>query len=314
MDTPSRLLRMLVLFASRQSWSAIELAAETGTTERTVRRDVARLRELGYPIDGATGPYGGYTLGRGARLPPLVLDDDEAVAVVLGLRSAAGTGTGTEAAALSALATLDQVMPARLRERVSALAAVTVGILHGGPSPIDVDTLMTMAVACRRPERVGFTYTDASHRVTSRVVEPYRLVHTERRWYLVAFDTLRREWRTFRVDRASNAELTGSRFTPVPDPPDAADLVARGIAVATYDIRARVRLHATLSEAARLIPRTIALLEAESDETTIAVIGGEPEWLAGYLAGLECRFEVLEPDEVRRALRSLGRRLVRLGS
>jgi predicted DNA-binding transcriptional regulator YafY len=313
-DAPTRLLRLLTLFSSRSWWTAPELAEETGTTERTVRRDVARLRELGYPIDGSTGPYGGYTLGRGGRLPPLVLGDDEAVAVVIGLRTAAGIGAGTEAAALSALATLDQVLPARLRERASALAAVTVGLHHGGPEVVDVDALMTIALACRRPERLRFTYTDAGSRVTSRLVEPYRLVHTDRRWYVVAFDTMRNEWRTFRVDRTSEIVLSGSRFTPTDDPPDAAGLVARGIAVASYDVQARVRLHAPVVEAARFIPRTIAVLEAESDGTTIALIGGEPDWIARYLAGLECRFEVLEPDQVRTELRALGRRLVRMGS
>jgi predicted DNA-binding transcriptional regulator YafY len=300
--------------SARTWWTAAELASETATTERTVRRDVARLRELGYPVEGSTGPYGGYALGRGGRLPPLVLDDDEAVAVVIGLRSAAGVGTGTESAALSALATLDQVMPARLRERVSALAAVTVGLHHGGPSPVDVDALMTIALACRRPERLGFTYTDAGDRVTSRVVEPYRLVNTDRRWYVVAFDTVRQEWRTFRVDRMSEVALSGSRFRSIDDPPDAAALVARGIAVASYDIQARVRLHVPEADATRVIPRTIAVLEAESAETTIALIGGEPDWIARYLAGLECTYEVLEPVQVLDALRALGRRLARMGS
>jgi predicted DNA-binding transcriptional regulator YafY len=226
------------------------------------------------------------------------------VAVVVGLRSAAGIGTGTESAALSALAALDQVMPARLRERASALAAVTVGLHHGGPSLVDVDALMTIALACRRPERLGFTYTDAGDRVTSRVVEPYRLVHTDRRWYLVAFDSMRQEWRTFRVDRTSNVALSGSHFAPIDDPPDAAALVACGIAVAGYDMQARVRLHLPVSDAARFIPRTIAVLEAESDETTLALIGGEPDWIARYLAGLECSFEILDPDQVLDALRA----------
>jgi predicted DNA-binding transcriptional regulator YafY len=313
-DTPTRLLRLLTLFSARAWWTATELAAETGTTERTLRRDVARLRELGYPIDGTTGPYGGYTLGRGGRLPPLVLNDDEAVAVVIGLRSATGVGTGTETAALSALATLDQVMPSRLRERAAALASVTIGLHQPVPSSVDVDALMTVALACRRPERLAFVYTDAGNRVTDRVVEPFRLVHTERRWYLVAFDTTRQEWRTFRVDRMSAAQLDGTRFTPAPDPPDAAAMVAHGIAVATYDIQARVRLHISPAEAARVIPRTVADLEPESDESVIAVIGGEGDWIARYLAGLECDFEVLEPDLVRTELRALGRRLVRSGS
>jgi predicted DNA-binding transcriptional regulator YafY len=313
-DTPTRLLRLLTLFSARAWWTATELASETRTTDRTVRRDVARLRDLGYPIEATTGPYGGYTLGRGGRLPPLVLDDEEAVAVVVGLRRAAGAGTGTEAAALSALATLDQVMPTRLRERASALATVTVGLNEPVPSSVDVDALMNVALACRRSERLVFTYTDAENRVTDRVVEPFRIVNTDRRWYLVAFDTTRTQWRTFRVDRMSGVALDGTRFAPATDPPDAAALVSHGIAVATYDIQARVRLHCSAAEAARVIPRTIAVLEPETEQSAIAIIGGDADWIARYLAGLEFEYEVLEPDEVRAELRALGRRLVRQGS
>lgn len=314
MDTPTRLLRLLTLFSTRPRWSAVELAGETGTTERTVRRDVARLRDLGYPIDGSTGPYGGYTLVRGARMPPLVLSDDEAVAVALSLRVGAGGASGAESAALSALATLDQVLPARLRERVSALATVAVGLRSPGRPPVDVDALMTVALACRGAERLRFTYTDANDRTTSRHVEPYGLVYTDRWWYLVAYDAMRTDWRSFRIDRATDVAPTGERFTPTDDAPDAATFVAEGLAVGGYDIQARVRLHLSLDEAMRTVPRTAAVLEAADDGTTIARIGGEADWIAHFLAGLECRFQVLEPDEVRRELRALGRRLVRLGS
>ena len=311
MDTPSRLLRLLSLLSSRAWWSADDLADETGVTERTVRRDITRLRELGYPVDATTGRYGGYTLGRGGHLPPLVLDDDEAVAVAIGLRAAAGGATGTESAALSALAKLDQVLPARLREQVAALAAVTVGLRARGVPDADFESLVTLGLACRRPERLRFTYLDANDRQSERLVEPYRLVYTERSWYLVAFDPSRDAWRTFRVDRMSELKLSGARFVPVADPPDALGLVSRGVAVAAYDLQACIRLHLSLDEAAAEIPPTVGVLEAETATTTIVRIGGDADWIARYLAGLDCRLDVLEPDEVRIALRALGRRLVR---
>jgi predicted DNA-binding transcriptional regulator YafY len=310
-DTPVRLLRLLSLLTTRSWWSAADLAAETEVTERTVRRDITRLRDLGYPVEATTGPYGGYTLGRGGRLPPLVLDDDEAVAVAIGLRAAAGGATGTESATLSALAKLDQVLPANLREQVAAIAAVTVGLRAPGVPEVDVDRLVAAGLACRRPERLRFTYIDASDRSTERLVEPYRLVYTERSWYLVAFDPSRDDWRTFRIDRMSDLRLTASRFTPVDDPPDAASLVSRGVAVAAYDLQAVIRLGVPVDVAARMIPPTVAVLEAESERSCIARIGGDADWIAHYLAGLEVDVEVVEGDEVRSALRALGRRLVR---
>jgi predicted DNA-binding transcriptional regulator YafY len=234
--------------------------------------------------------------------------------VAVALRAGAGVATGTESAALSALTTLDQVLPARLRERVGALAAVAVSLRPTGAPPVDVDALMTVAVACRRPERLRFAYTDASGRDSDRLVEPYRLVCTDRCWYVVAYDATRDDWRTFRVDRMRDTALTGVRFTPADDVPDAATLVAQGLALGAYETQARVRLHATPERAARLVPPTIAVLEPGDDGTTIARIGGEPDWIARFLAGLECEFAVLEPVAVRDALRELGHRLVRVGS
>ncbi len=311
MDTPSRLLRLLGLLSSRSWWSAAELAAETGITERTVRRDVTRLRDLGYPVEATTGRHGGYTLGRGGHLPPLVLDDDEAVAVALGLRAAAGGATGAESAALSALAKLDQVLPARLRERVAAVAAVTVGLRGPGVPEVDLDQLVTAGLACRRPERLRFTYRAADDAETERHVEPYRLVYTEQFWYLVAFDPARQDWRTFRVDRMRELHLTNARFDPHPDPPDPADLVAQGVAVAAYDHRASIRLHVPLERARAMVPATIAVLTAEAEGSCVARIGGDADWIARYLAGLDCTFEVLDSDRLRAELRKLGRRLVR---
>jgi predicted DNA-binding transcriptional regulator YafY len=311
MDTPTRLLRLLGLLSSRAGWTGAELAERLEVTERTLRRDITRLRDLGYPIEGSSGPYGGYQLGSGGRLPPLVLDDDEAVAVAMALRAVATVGaSGEEPAALSALTKLDQVLPATLRDRVNALATVTIGLRRGDLPPVDVDTLITAALACRNLEGLRFDYRDANDAATSRDVQPYRVVYTDRQWYLVAFDPTRDDWRTFRVDRMSTVRSTRARFTRTDDLPDAAKLVARGLAVASYSTRAVVRLYLPLHEATRLISSTIAVLEAGDDGTTMAQIGGDADWIARYLSSLECRFEVVEPDEVRAELHALGQRLL----
>jgi predicted DNA-binding transcriptional regulator YafY len=311
MDTPGRLLRLLSLLSSRSWWSGQDLAERLEVTERTLRRDVTRLRGLGYPIDGTTGPYGGYRLGAAGHLPPLLLDDDEAVAVAVALRGASGGGaTGLEASALSALTKLDQVLPARLRERVAALRTVTVALRRSELPPVDLDVLVPVAIACRRPERLRFTYRREDGETTDRHVEPFRVVYTDRRWYLVAFDRDRDDWRTFRVDRISEPSPTGIPFEHS-DPPDAAALVAHGVALAVYPIHARIRLHVGLEQAERLVPPTVGVLEPGTATTTIATIGGEADWIAEHVAGLPCRAEVIEPDEVRGELRRLGERLVR---
>jgi predicted DNA-binding transcriptional regulator YafY len=311
MDTPTRLLRLLGLLSARSAWTGTELSERLEVTDRTLRRDITRLRELGYPIEATTGPYGGYELGSGGRLPPLVLDDDEAVAVALALRAvASGGATGAEPSALSALTKLEQVLPVGLRERVGALATFTVGLRRGNLPPVDIDTLVNVAVACRRFECLRFDYRDASDATSVRVVHPYRMVHTDRQWYLVAFDTTRDDWRTFRVDRMSTIGTTGQRFAPVEDAPDAVALVAHGIAVAAYATRATVRLAVPLDQARRFLSPSVAELEADGDATTIARIGGDADWIARYLAGLECPFEVIETEEVRNELHAIGRRLL----
>lgn len=313
-DTPTRLLRLLGLLSARASWNAAELADRLEITERTVRRDMTRLRDLGYPIVATTGPHGGYELGAGGHLPPLVLDDDEAVAATIALRSAAGDhASGMEAAALSALAKLERVLPAVLRSRVNALASMTIGLRRTDVPEVDVALLTTTALACRQAERVRFDYTDSNGAVTNRVVEPYRVVFSARQWYLVAFDPSRDDWRTFRVDRIDTLRSTGQRFVPVDDPPDAAALVARGLAVYAYSLQAVIRLHASFERAASQVSSTVGLLERETDDTTIARIGGDPDWIARYLAGLQCEFDVLEPDSVRDELVALGERLQSFG-
>jgi predicted DNA-binding transcriptional regulator YafY len=310
-SSAERLLALLSLFQSRPQWSAAELAERLSVTPRTVRRDVARLRALGYPVDAETGPTGGYQLGTGGRLPPLLLTDDEAVAVTVGLRVAAGGGvSGFEEAAVSGLAKLEQVLPVRLRDRVDAMSTSTVMLAPPGGPAVSADVLLTLAQGCRRPERMTFEYRDSARRVTDRRVEPFRLVNAETRWYLVALDLDRRDWRTFRVDRMSRATLTGHRFTRESEP-DAGAMVAEGLALAPYSVQAEVLLRIDIREAAELVPRTVGALEAVDGGTLMRLGANELDWIARFVAGLPCDAEVRSPDELRTALRLLGRRLQR---
>lgn len=217
LETSARLLRLLSLLQAHREWSGPDLADRLGVTPRTIRRDVDRLRELGYPVNASPGTGGGYQLGAGAELPPLLLDDDEAVAVAVGLRTAAGQGIeGIGETSVSALAKLEQVLPNRLRRRVGALNAFTVPMLRDPqPSAVDPGVLTELANACRDRERLRFDYRDHGGSPTRRTVEPHRLVCTERRWYLVAWDVDRDDWRTFRADRITPRPPHGPRFTPV---------------------------------------------------------------------------------------------------
>jgi predicted DNA-binding transcriptional regulator YafY len=314
MESPAeRLLALLSLLQTRPHWSATEVADRLGVTPRTVRRDVTRLRDLGYPVLAEPGPTGGYQLGAGGALPPLLLTDDEAVAVALGLRAAASGGvTGFEDSAIAALAKLEQVLPVRLRERVLALNLAIVQVWSHGGATIDPDVLLTLAQGCRQLERLRFEYRDGRGNLTSRRVEPFRLVSTGRRWYLVARDLDRDDWRTFRVDRLSEAALAGHRFTRTTEP-DAAAMVADSLARTQYETQAEVLLHVDPDRAAEAIPRTVGTLEpADGGSRTRMRIGAnDPEWIARYLAGLPFDFEVVGPREVRAAVRFLGQRLQR---
>jgi predicted DNA-binding transcriptional regulator YafY len=319
MDTPARLLRLLAMFTTRASWNADDLADRLEITTRTLRRDVTRLRDLGYPIASTTGRYGGYELGAGGRLPPLLLDDDEAIAVSVALREMSMDADPTLGeAALSASTKLRQVLPAALRDRVDALGEVVVGIRQGrrrrpqdGNDKIELPSLMALAMCCRRGERVTFTYRSGDDRVSERRVEPHRLVSLGRRWYLVGFDLDRNDWRTYRVDRVSALRQTGHRNTPR-DTPDAAALVSEGVAVRVFETHARVLVHAAPHDAAMHIAPTVGIVEAAADDATtcIVTIGGDPDWIARYLVSLPVRFEVLEPVEVRNELRALAKRLL----
>jgi predicted DNA-binding transcriptional regulator YafY len=310
-SSAGRLLALLSLLQSRPHWSAGELSDELSVTTRQVRRDIRRLRDLGYPVVATAGRAGGYELGAGGRLPPLLLTDDESVAVAVGLRAAASGGvSGYEDAAIAAMTKLEQVLPARLRERVLALNAATVLVRSGAVPNVDPEVLLTVAQGCRRPERIKFSYRDGSGNQTERRVEPYGLVSAERRWYVVARDLDRDDWRTFRLDRMSDLALTGHRFVRTENP-DAAAMVVEGLALTPYQWQAEVLIHASLGEAEAEVPRTIGSLETTDDGTMLRFGANDLDWLARYLAGLPFEVEVRSPPELRAALRALGRRLQR---
>ncbi|MCI4040087.1 YafY family protein [Streptomyces sp. TRM75563] len=315
LETSARLLRLLSLLQAHRDWSGADLADRLGVTPRTVRRDVDKLRELGYPVNASRGTGGGYQLGAGAELPPLLLDDDEAVAVAVGLRTAAGHGIeGIGESSVRALAKLEQVLPNRLRRRVGALGAFTVPMLHGPEaSAVDPGVLTELAGACRDAERLRFAYRTHDGEASRRTVEPHRLVCTERRWYLVAWDVERADWRTFRVDRITPTPPHGPRFTPrTPPAEDLAAYVSRGVAVSAYAARAVILLKAPLAEAARRVSPSAGVLEAV-DEDTCRLVTGAPDLtvLVIHVLMMGIDFEVVEPSGLSGLMREARDRLTR---
>jgi predicted DNA-binding transcriptional regulator YafY len=310
MDTAERLLKLLGLLEGRIDWTAEDLARRLEVTTRTVRRDIARLRELGYPVEAVAGPGGGYRLGAGGKLPPLLLDDEEALAVALGLRVAAATAVGgLEDASLSALSKLEHVLPPRLRTQLEDISEATVSTVTTSSSSADHGALALAASAARSRQRMRFEYVDNEGRASERHVEPLRLVHTGRRWYLVAFDLDRDDWRTFRLDRVSEPRATGMRSKRRPEP-DPVELVSRGVAIDAYTHRASIRLRVSKDRAAQAIPRTVGTLEALGPSETRLVMGADDlTWLARYLVSFPWEFVVEEPRELAKELRRLGRSL-----
>lgn len=285
-ETSARLLKLLSLLQTPRDWSGPELAERLGVTTRTVRNDVDRLRGLGYPVHATPGVAGGYKLGAGAKMPPLLLDDDEAVAIALSL------STQDSETADRALRKLEQVLPSRLRHRVSALQEVTVGTA----TELDPEVTVQIVTACRARERLRFDYVKFGGEHDRREVEPYRLVHTRGRWYLVAWDVARQDWRTFRADRIRPRVPTGPRFTPR-ELPDLQAHLAQGLATAAWRFRATVTVHAPAPEIAAKVPA--ALVEAVDDTTCRMTAGADtPQMLAVYLGMLDCGFEVDGPPEL----------------
>ena len=306
-ETSARLLRLLSLLQARRDWTGAELADRLGVTTRTIRHDVDRLRGLGYPVDARPGVAGGYRLGSGGALPPLLLDDDEAVAVAVGLRTAAsGSVAGIEETSVRALAKLQQVLPARLRHRVRAFQSYALLVPSRGPQ-LDPDVLTMIASACRDHERLRFDYRAHSGSISRRDVEPYRLVNDRQRWYLVAWDADREAWRTFRVDRIEPRTPNGPRFAPRALPPDReiAAQVARGAGEATWRYRARVIVHAPAAYVRDRMPIPVRVEALGEDRCAFEPGSDHPEMLALYLGLLDADFEITDSPELLAALGKL---------
>jgi predicted DNA-binding transcriptional regulator YafY len=307
-ETSSRLLELLALLQARRAWRGEELADRLAVSHRTVRRDVERLRGLGYPVESLTGPAGGYRLQAGTAMPPLLLDDEEAVAIAVGLRTAARTSVeGIEETSLRALVKLEQVLPSRLRRRVRALGGVTITPPMEGPT-VDAQDLTAIAAACRDSECLRFGYRSRDGTESRRRVEPHTVVNLGRRWYLVAWCLDREDWRTFRVDRIRRPASDGvgfeKRSLPVKDP---AIFVERNIRSAPHRYEARILMHAPAAEVKGVLPAWWPGTVEPVDERSCEYRTGDDElsWLAMRVTMLGVDFEVLEPRELVDYLRAL---------
>ncbi|MEU6817109.1 YafY family protein [Streptomyces sp. NPDC046860] len=313
-DTPARLLTLLSLLQTPREWPGGELAGRLGVSRRTVRRDIDRLRELGYPVQASKGAEGGYRLVAGKAMPPLVLDDEEAVAIAVGLRAGAGHAVaGVDEASVRALAKLEQVLPARLRRQVATLQAATTPLTSGDGATIAPETLTVIASAIAGHERLRFAYRAGDGSDSRRLTEPHRLVSTGRRWYLVAYDLDREDWRTFRVDRVGDPFATGARFTPRELPSgDAAEFLRRSIQRRSETWEFSVRFAAPADLVAARLPHWFGAPEPDGPgHCVLRGSTGDPvEWLAMRLATAGHAFTVQGPDALAGAVRELGARLL----
>ncbi|GAA2104485.1 YafY family protein [Streptomyces albiaxialis] len=311
-DLPARMLRLLSLLQTRREWSGTELADRLGVTTRTVRRDIDRLRELDYPVEGTTGHAGGYRLASGTAMPPLLLDDDEATATAVALRTAAGHLTGMEETSLRALAKLEQVLPARLRTQVAALQQTTaaIGWETGGPR-LAPELLATLAAACRDHETLTFDYTTRHGTAAPRRVEPHHLISSGGLWYLLAHDTGRDDWRVYRLDRIAGPAPTRHHFTPRPVPGgDPAAYVAEKIATAPTRYRAVATVHApadTLRCRSWALPARIKPLDERT--CTVDCSGNHLPAIVQTLAALDTDYDLDADPEVTAHLRRTAERL-----
>jgi len=316
MANPSgRTLRLLSLLQSRRYWPGAELADRLEVSARTLRRDVDRLRELGYPVGARRGVDGGYQLAAGAVLPPLLLDDEEAVAIGVGLHSAiqAGTVTGIEEASVRALTKVVQVMPSRLRRRIDALGAMTVPAPWQGTTPsVDADVLVSLAQACRDGERLEFSYTAHGGEQTTREVDPHRLVLLGRRWYLVAYDLTRFDWRTFRLDRLTGPRVTGAHAIPRELPAgDAAEFVRSGIEHLPSRHQVEVRIDAPAAVVRDRIGPWGTLEELDRDRCVLRMSSDSLDWPTVALGHAAAGFEVVSPPALVDHLRAWADRFGR---
>jgi predicted DNA-binding transcriptional regulator YafY len=313
-NTSSRTLRLLSLLQTHRFWPGGELADRLGVSVRTLRRDIDRLRELGYPVDAHRGVDGGYQLAAGAALPPLVVDDEEAVALAIGLRAAAqGAVAGIEESSVRVLAKVVQVMPPRLRRRVDALRSATVPAVWGNGPTVDAEVLTTLAQACRDEEQLRFSYTAASGERTERHVEPHRLVSLGRRWYLVAYDLLRHDWRSFRLDRLCDPHNNGVRFRPRKLPAEDAAAYVRasmdGISAAAHAVEAII--HAPADKVRALIGQWATVEEVDEGRCRLLMTADQLDWPMFALGAVGAEFEVVHPPELVEHVREWGSRFLR---
>lgn len=312
LSSSSRLLRLLSLLQSRRHWAGPELAERLEVHQRTLRRDIDKLRSLGYPVQASSGVAGGYAFRPGQALPPLMLEDDEALAVAIALRTAAaGTVAGVEEAALRTVVKLEQLMPARLRRRIDALRSAILPMEQLGPT-VDAGMLATLAGACRDQLRLRFGYTDIRGAATQRAVEPQGVVYTGSRWYLVAWDPSREGWRTFRIDRISAPVEVASHFAPRPSPEggDLRAFVSRSLSIEAYPERARVVLHAPLELLAQRISPAAGQLTA-LDAGRCVLECGIPSLnhMVHWLLAIDVGFEVLAPPALQQRLQAVAQRI-----
>lgn len=312
MESFTRLMELLALLQSAPERTGEQLAERLGVTLRTVRRDINRLRDAGYVIEATPGVYGGYRLAAGTRLPPVVLTDDEAVAVAIALRgttnaTVAGLGDDTTH---SALAKLEHSLPAPLRARVADLREATVSMLRTPAVPSDAERLALLAHACNHCVQTRITYSARPDKTTTWTLEPYRLVQTSHCWYLVALTVPGGEWRTYRVDRIREAQLAGTEFARR-SPPDAKRLVTEGTAVAPYSQRARLRLPVSAEEGLDYVPRSYGLVEPIDAHSSELTVGYEHlRWLVHFIADLPWTVEIVEPGSLRDSIADVGKRLL----
>jgi predicted DNA-binding transcriptional regulator YafY len=311
-NTSTRTLRLLSLLQARRYWPGTELAGRLEVSPRTLRRDIDRLRELGYPIQAQRGVEGGYQLAAGTALPPLVVDDDEAVALAVGLQAAAqGAVEGIAESSVRALAKVVQVMPARLRRRAEALGAMTVPASWGSAAQASVDPgiLTTVALACRDSERIRFSYTAADGQHTDRHVEPHRLALLGRRWYLVGYDLARHGWRSFRLDRLTGPAGTGARFRPRELPAaDAAAFVRAGIDNVADVYQVEVLVDAPAAAVRERIGRWSTVEDIDVIRCRVRMTADSLDWPTMALGAVGADFQVVSPPELLDRVRDWGRR------
>ncbi|MGJ7499781.1 helix-turn-helix transcriptional regulator [Variovorax sp. ZT5P49] len=312
LSASARLIRLLSLFQAQRSWTGADLAARLDITERTLRRDVDRLRSLGYTVDSTSGVAGGYRLGAGAALPPLLLEDEEAIAVALGLGNPIGAAGDIENASMRALAKLEQLMPPRLRRRLDSVRASVVPVMRG-KSPVRLKAVSLLAEACTDRLELRFAYHDHHDATTERTVEPHRVVQTGQRWYLLAWDTTRQDWRTFRLDRIVEPAPTGARFTPRRLPHgDVAAYMEHALQVSPYLHHAQVVVHASTKALEPYLGWVSGMPQAiDEGSTRIATGANSLDALAVWLGCLPHDFEVESPKELVEHLALVAERLGR---